>query len=102
MYAIRSYYANFGSANVTILPGNGDGTFGVATNLPLAASLNPTSIVAGDFNRDGKQDLAVAVGYRITSYNYAIRSYYEDEKSKSKSNHPKKSFTIFNKTKNTK
>jgi len=59
--------ANFGSADVTILPGNGDGTFGAVTNLPLAANLNPTSIVTGDFNRDGKPDLAVAVGYGFSN-----------------------------------
>jgi hypothetical protein len=52
--------ANQGSDSVTILPGNGDGTF----QQPLTASLPQgsaaTSIVAADFNGDGRTDLAVA------------------------------------------
>jgi FG-GAP-like repeat/Abnormal spindle-like microcephaly-assoc'd, ASPM-SPD-2-Hydin/FG-GAP repeat len=41
---------------VTILLGNGDGTFQPPTQAPDTGS--PTSIVAGDFNGDGKLDLA--------------------------------------------
>jgi uncharacterized repeat protein (TIGR01451 family) len=49
--------ANFGSDNVSILLGNGDGTFQAAVNFD--AGLSPNSIAVGDFNGDGKPDLAV-------------------------------------------
>src|SRR5262249_49945273 len=45
------------SNNVSVLLGNGDGTFQAAKN--LTAGVNPSSVVAGDFNGDGKLDLAV-------------------------------------------
>ena len=44
--------------NVSILLGNGDGTFQLANN--IAAGKNPISIVLGDFNRDGRLDVVVA------------------------------------------
>ncbi len=59
--------ANFGSANVSILLGNGNGTFGAATNIALAAQMNPTSVAVGDFNGDGKLDLAVAIGFGFSN-----------------------------------
>jgi hypothetical protein len=43
---------------VSILLGNGDGTFTGPTN--FAAGTNAISVAMGDFNGDGKQDLAVA------------------------------------------
>jgi len=43
---------------VIILLGNGDGTFGAPATIP--AGNGPDAIVAGDFNSDGKLDLAVA------------------------------------------
>jgi hypothetical protein len=46
------------SGNVSILLGNGDGTFKAATN--YGAGTNPVSVVSADFNGDGKPDLAVA------------------------------------------
>jgi hypothetical protein len=51
--------ANFNDNSVTILSGNGDGTF-TPTAINPATGLNPDSIVVGDFNGDGKLDLAVA------------------------------------------
>ena len=42
---------------VSILLGNGDGTFQPATK--LTAGKNPTRIATGDFNSDGKSDLIV-------------------------------------------
>jgi hypothetical protein len=48
---------NPGSSSVTVLLGNGDGTFSPAAN--LATGLNPISIAVGDFNGDGNADLAV-------------------------------------------
>ena len=45
------------SSNVSILLGNGDGTFQSAKNFD--AGSNPSRIFLGDFNGDGKLDLAV-------------------------------------------
>ena len=48
------YYPN----DVTVLMGNGDGTFQAARSFP--AGMHPSAVVAGDFNGDGRVDLAVA------------------------------------------
>jgi hypothetical protein len=45
--------------DVTILDGLGDGTFRAQPRLPLPAGSAPTGAVAGDFNGDGRLDLAV-------------------------------------------
>jgi hypothetical protein len=47
-------------AFVTILPGNGDGTFGGGVTLTSGAL--PSGIVAADFNGDGGLDLATSNG----------------------------------------
>jgi hypothetical protein len=55
--------ANHGDAsagddgNLSILLGNGDGTFQAPSNMPVGK--NPQSLVVGDFNGDGNLDLAV-------------------------------------------
>jgi uncharacterized repeat protein (TIGR01451 family) len=49
--------ANSVSNNVSILFGNGDGTFQSAVN--FAAGNSPSGIAVGDFNGDGKLDLAL-------------------------------------------
>jgi len=51
---------DFGSNSVTILPGNGDGTFQQPLTFSLPAGANPSAIAAGDFNNDGRTDLAIA------------------------------------------
>src|SRR5262249_30459873 len=44
--------------DVSVLLGNGDGTFQAAVDYPLASGAD--SVAVGDFNGDGKLDLAVA------------------------------------------
>ncbi len=52
--------ANISSSNVTILLGNGSGSLSQATDSPISVGSGPIFIAAGDFNSDGKQDLATA------------------------------------------
>jgi hypothetical protein len=47
------------TSGVAVSLGNGDGTFRQATGSPFSLGQNLTAIVAGDFNSDGKLDLAV-------------------------------------------
>jgi hypothetical protein len=49
--------ANMGSNNVSVFPGDGDGTFGMRQNYMTGAS--PHTVAIGDLNGDGKPDLAV-------------------------------------------
>jgi Flp pilus assembly secretin CpaC len=51
--------ANSTSNNVTVLFGNGDGTFTEATGSPYAVGTNPSAVVVADFNGDGNLDFAV-------------------------------------------
>jgi hypothetical protein len=48
---------NFGGNTVSVLLGNGDGTF--QAPLPYTVGSNPGSISVGDFNGDGYDDMAV-------------------------------------------
>jgi len=50
--------ANTGADTVSVLLGNGDGTFQPGAG--FAAGSGPTSVVPGDFNNDGRLDVAVA------------------------------------------
>ena len=51
---------NAGSGNLTILLGNGTGGFAQAPGSPILAGNLPYAVAIGDFNSDGKTDLAVA------------------------------------------
>jgi Flp pilus assembly secretin CpaC len=44
---------------VSVLLGNGNGTFTAATNSPLATGQAPTAVTISDFNADGNLDIAV-------------------------------------------
>ena len=43
-----------------VLLGNGTGGFAQPVGSPVGAGTDPISVAVGDFNRDGKPDLAVA------------------------------------------
>jgi len=51
--------ANSGDGTVTLLLGNGDGTFAPSAGSPYAAGPGASGLAAADFNGDGKLDLAV-------------------------------------------
>jgi hypothetical protein len=53
---------NNGSFTVSILLGNGSGTFTEAAGSPFAVGDHPAHVAVGDFNGDGKLDLAVTNG----------------------------------------
>lgn len=53
--------ANFYSNSVSVLLGNGTGSFGPASDFP--AGDGATFVAIGDLNQDGKPDLAVATAY---------------------------------------
>lgn len=53
------------TANVDVLLGNGDGTFGMPISTPLSQGGITTSIASGDFNRDGVLDVAGAYGLQV-------------------------------------
>ena len=48
----------FANNSVSMLPGNGDGTFGTA--LVFTAGQQPLDVAVGDFNRDGRLDAVTA------------------------------------------
>ena len=56
--AVANYGNNGYAHTVSILLGDGTGNFSAATNFTVG--LGPFSVAVGDFNGDGKQDLAVA------------------------------------------
>ena len=57
--AVSNGSDNLGSASVTVLLGNGNGTFGAGSN--FAAGKFPQGMIAADFDGDGKMDLALTI-----------------------------------------
>ncbi len=55
-------FANEGATNVTVMLGNGSGGFTPSASSPFDVGSSASFVAAGDFNGDGKQDLAVACG----------------------------------------
>lgn len=59
-----TYAVNYADGNLMLLTGNGDGTF-AARPVPLTGAIgSPYAVVAADFNRDGRLDLALALTSR--------------------------------------
>lgn len=52
---------NFAQKSISVLLGDETGSFTTATGSPLKLTSDPTSVVVGDFDSDGKQDIA-AIG----------------------------------------
>src|SRR5262249_54998372 len=54
---------NGDSDTITLLAGDGAGGFAPMSGSPIAVPRLPDSIVTGDFNRDGRLDMAVTSSY---------------------------------------
>lgn len=52
--------SNFNAGNVTVVLGDGFGGFAQASGSPYGGFIGPNAVVAGDFNGDGKPDIAVS------------------------------------------
>jgi hypothetical protein len=55
--------ANTASATVSVLPGKRDGRFGRARTIQFAQGSLPIYAIAGDFDKNGAPDLAIALSY---------------------------------------
>src|SRR5262245_50867667 len=58
--------ANSSDSSVSVLLGNGDGTFQSALTPAPSTGANPHSLAVGDFDNDGKLDLATANGSSVS------------------------------------
>jgi hypothetical protein len=68
--AVASNGSSFSSGDVSVLLGNGDGTFAVAVS--YAAGAFPNSVAVGDFDGDTDLDLAVSAGNRFSSSDVSV------------------------------
>ena len=75
-----------GVPTISVLPGNGDGTFGAAQDFQAATGgatvASPTSLTIGDFNGDGYLDVAVAGQGATVGAGYGIDVYLWSPKKK--------------------
>jgi len=69
--AVAGWNPNSATNNVSVLLGNGDGTFQPAVQYATALSV-PSAIVAGDFTGDGRIDLAVAGFADVNTYPFTM------------------------------
>jgi hypothetical protein len=60
--AVPNFGGIFLPSDVSVLIGNGDGTFQPATSMPLGGKYPCSWLAVGDFNKDGKLDLATTSG----------------------------------------
>ena len=61
-----------GGATVTLLTGKGNGSFSASTVLNDSPDYTPDGIIAGDFNGDGKLDLAFANGSSVGAFSVGL------------------------------
>lgn len=61
---------NSASNNVSVLLGNGDGSFGPAVNYPVFSTA--TFVALGDLNGDGKADLAVVSTHQLSTNDVSV------------------------------
>ena len=52
--------ANYQNSTITVMLGNGTGALAVTSGSPISTGSFPAAMAIGDFNGDGRQDLAVA------------------------------------------
>jgi len=64
--AVLNSNTGLGNGSVSVLLGNGDGTFQSARNYDVGG-VNPTSMSVADFNADGKLDLAIGFSSTVNS-----------------------------------
>jgi hypothetical protein len=65
--------ASTSTASADVLSGTGTGTFGAASANNAGASANPNGIVVGDFNGDGKPDIATS-NYGLNSLSVMLNT----------------------------
>jgi subtilisin family serine protease len=68
LVTISSYFGEGSAPQLIFAPNAGGGSFAPPASIPVSGSLPNAILAAGDFNRDGNLDLAIASGSTITIY----------------------------------